>query len=104
MRFVIGAVTAALTSLLIASCYPGSIINPKTGPGTEWPCGLHGIECGNHTCCDDHDICGSAGTRCPEGFCCYDGDNWPAPPLGASPSDAGVTVHTGMMHRQTPRP
>lgn len=67
------------------------VIKPPEGPGTEYPCGVHGKSCGDHMCCGEYDVCGSTGafSRCPEGYCCYDGPpNWPG--VGAAYPDAGA--------------
>ena len=58
--------------LLVIAC---KTIIPPYGPGTEYPCGLRGVECGGDFCCPENHICGFAGafSRCEPGYCCYDG-------------------------------
>lgn len=39
-------------------------LTPKTGPGTDYPCGVEGLVCTtngvpNHTCCTEGDACGA---------------------------------------------
>jgi len=54
--------------LLLVACPPA----PPTGPGTAYPCGVNGVSCGNHMCCDEGDACGGT-PGCPEGYCCFVG-------------------------------
>jgi hypothetical protein len=81
---------AGVLALLLA-CH--GLTTPPTGPGTEYPCGLHGVVCSQSekraVCCPQNHICGSEGgfSRCTAGDCCYDGDDWPA---GASRDDGGA--------------
>jgi hypothetical protein len=47
----------------------GPIADPKTGPGTPWPCGTTGVECTDsmpHDCCPQNSVCRSddAGPFC----------------------------------------
>lgn len=71
----------SLVSLLLAFAASCSlpILTPKTGPGTDYPCGVHGILCRPGWCCSDTDICGSAeaGSRCPPMECCFEGADEP---------------------------
>lgn len=62
-----------LLVVLLAAC---ATITPPTGPGTEWPCGVWGVQCPNGACCPYAHECGGNG-RCPEGACCYVGERWP---------------------------
>jgi len=71
-------VSAAL--VVAAAC--GPTIHPAQGPGTAYPCGIHGKSCGGGSCCAETEICGGpdkAGfQRCPVGYCCDDPDApWP---------------------------
>ena len=53
---------------------------PKTGPGTDYPCGVHGQECSDttpHTCCE-YGVCANDG----EPYC----DNRPP----SDPSNPGT--------------
>jgi hypothetical protein len=54
-----------------------SATKPPEGPGTEYPCGIRGISCGNHMCCWEGDVCGSEkpGSTCPDGMCCWVGSS-----------------------------
>lgn len=61
-------------------------LTPKTGPGTDYPCGVAGLVCTtngvpNHECCTEGDVCGAADQKtqypsmaedpsCPAGACC----------------------------------
>lgn len=68
-------------TIFIIAC--NGLVNPPTGPNTEYPCGIWGVECSikstGSMCCPQNHICGFNGefSRCPEGMCCYDGDHWP---------------------------
>jgi hypothetical protein len=52
-----------LAALVVAGCY--GIPGPKTGPGTEMPCGALRVSCmpfdGTHTCCDENYHCSMSG-------------------------------------------
>jgi hypothetical protein len=63
----------AIVAFLIAC--EGPAVKPATGPGTEYPCGVRGISCGNHMCCWEGDECGSdrPGSTCPADMCCWVG-------------------------------
>jgi len=80
-----------LCSFIVAIACNG-FVTPPTGPNTEYPCGVWGVECEKTAkgsmCCPQNHICGYDGqfSRCPSGTCCYDGDHWP---FLAEESDAG---------------
>jgi len=61
----------AVTAVAVIAC-AGPAIEAPTGPGTDYPCGVWGISCGSHMCCDEGDACGGM-TGCPDGYCCYVG-------------------------------
>jgi hypothetical protein len=66
----------AFVALLFASsCATPAILTPSTGKGTEYPCGVSGIECDDHTCCPPRNVCGGdkGVFGCPPGLCCYIG-------------------------------
>lgn len=65
-------IVAALFVLafMFVACEPG-VLNPPSGPGTEYPCGLQGKVCGNNKCCWRADNCGGE-AGCPAGYCCFD--------------------------------
>lgn len=71
------AFAAALALIACASASGPSATSPgPTGPGTAWPCGYHGISCGNGMCCDENEDCGGGDFNgCPAGYCCYNGDD-----------------------------
>jgi hypothetical protein len=90
---------ALVAAVVVTSCRGSDIINPPTGPGTVYPCGVWGIECPDHSCCPQGHICGGYRgnfTTCPEGYCCYRGDPWPG--ASASTCDAGATDAGEPMH------
>lgn len=66
-------------ALCVFACGPA--VHPAEGPGTEYPCGIHGRVCGGGMCCADTEVCGgydAAGfSRCPAGYCCDEGEDWP---------------------------
>lgn len=61
--------TALVLSTTGASCHPNGILNPPTGPGTDYPCGLQDRSCGNGKCCGRSEECGT-GLGCPKDSCC----------------------------------
>lgn len=67
-------VLALLAGCTFTACATPSILVPKSGPGTPYPCGLRGRSCGNGYCCNWNEQCGRYGTNCPEGMCCYVGE------------------------------
>lgn len=67
----------------IIACSSTSILTPKTGPGTPYPCGLNGHECRDGNCCGDSMVC-CDGTSCTAGYCEYIG--------GMRAPDAGPPV------------
>lgn len=76
----------ALSLGLVFSCSGNSpLLNPRTGPGTDYPCGLHGHSCGNSMCCPQDYDCGGV-PWCPVGQCCYTGGSM----FGGVHSDAGA--------------
>lgn len=67
-------------ALVIISCQQ-EILSPPQGPGTSYPCGYNGLDCGDGTCCSEGDVCGgSAWSGCPKDMCCFAG---PADAVGA---------------------
>lgn len=85
MRIPLAIVLFAATT----TCGPGGILNPPSGPGTDYPCGLQGRSCGNGMCCGKSEECGT-GLGCPVGFCCpisddfYAGKSKPYPQWSAT--------------------
>lgn len=90
---------SALALVATFACYGTDVVKPPEGPGTSYPCGVRGVECGGKPlmCCPEKHICGFDGafSRCAAGYCCYDGDDWPA----AAGPDAGPRFSPP---RQTP--
>jgi hypothetical protein len=77
-------------AILVGAC-GASVLQPKTGPGTSYPCGVNGVSCPGHMCCGEEDVCGSTGFgACPEGMCCYAG---PDDTLSARPPHPQVPEH-----------
>jgi hypothetical protein len=59
--------------LVLTSCL--AILDAKTGPGTDYPCGVGGVSCGGHECCPQYNVCGgTAFSGCPAGQCCFTGE------------------------------
>lgn len=86
-----------LLMILIISVTNVSILHPS-GPEAGYPCGIHGISCGNHKCCDENEVCGGKNTGCAEGMCCFVGEQTlgvkpglkpPTPPREQRHEDAG---------------
>lgn len=73
---------------LTFSCH--GLLTPETGPGTAYPCGIGGVECGGGACCPEYHVCGYDGpwSRCEPGYCCYDGPDMASRDAAA---DAGET-------------
>jgi len=65
-----------------ASC---ETLQPKTGPGTEWPCGTHGKLCSSGSCCPDDTDCGGDVPSCRPGSCCHRNDTQPIPTSDLGP-------------------
>jgi hypothetical protein len=64
-----------LTAIVVVSCQE-SVTTPPQGPGTEFPCGYRGVDCGDETCCYEGDVCGGAPfTGCPADTCCFTGED-----------------------------
>ena len=64
----------ALLALMLASCL--AVLQPATGPGTPYPCGISGVSCGNHMCCPESNVCGGTPfSGCPVAQCCFTGDS-----------------------------
>lgn len=61
-------VTVMLIACCLVSCN-GGILNPPSGPGTDYPCGLQDRSCGNGKCCGRSEECGT-GLGCPKDSCC----------------------------------
>lgn len=69
MRFLTPIVAAMLVCV---ACATPAILEPRTGPNTEYPCGVDGVECPGHMCCDEGEVCGGQNfSGCPSGACCY---------------------------------
>lgn len=71
MRFVALFVVALALGCTPA---PGSPLNPKTGPGTDYPCGIAWHSCGGGDCCPNGEYCGAPATSCPADSCCPSGE------------------------------
>lgn len=58
-------------------CATPADLTPKTGPGTDYPCGVQGLSCGGGMCCDQNETCGdgSAFSGCGKGLCCFVGED-----------------------------
>jgi hypothetical protein len=68
-------------AVIALACGP-SILTPKTGPGTDYPCGVGWYVCPNSPvkgggCCLESDVCGGQQpdqpVTCPSGMCCNEG-------------------------------
>ena len=59
--------------LVLTSCL--AVLDAKTGPGTDWPCGVGNVVCSGKMCCTHGFICGGDDFRCPAGQCCFEGDD-----------------------------
>ncbi len=63
----------SFVAFLVAACKM-SVLNPPVGPGTDYPCGIHGIQCPDQKCCWENDVCGGQPfSGCPADYCCYVG-------------------------------
>lgn len=60
-----------LAGFLLAGCHFADYVTPKTGPGTDFPCGVDGEQCSDGTCCGYKLHC--AGTDRCDGVA-YDGN------------------------------
>lgn len=60
-----------VATVAILAC---DVVNPPSGPGTEYPCGIQGKVCPNSMCCWRGDDCGGD-IGCPAGYCCFNGDD-----------------------------
>lgn len=73
MKKLLAVFLFAFFLFTLFACTTPNILTPKTGPGTDYPCGLQGIACGNHYCCWQGDVCGEgAFSGCPVNYCCLD--------------------------------
>lgn len=64
-----------------------ALLQPATGPGTGYSCGIHGKSCAEHLCCNEDEECGGPlnhSFSCPVGLCCY---------LGPEPGFIGMASH-----------
>lgn len=52
-----------------------SALSAKTGPGTDYPCGVGGVVCSHAMCCDEGSVCGGDDPTCPAGQCCFVGSD-----------------------------
>lgn len=75
------------------------VITPPSGPGTAYPCGLHGHSCGNGYCCADGEECGNLSKTCPADSCCWYGDDQ----FGSS-ADSGLSHVKGAVSGRQFRP
>jgi hypothetical protein len=84
---------AALALLVLHACgcnTPADLIVP-TGPGTDYPCGVHGRVCKNSMCCGEFDVCGLPDDpSCPAGQCCFYGED---PEFSATRDGGHATEH-----------
>ena len=88
------AILFVSVSVACAALTPG-----PTGPGTDWPCGYHGISCGGGMCCDENEICGGANegvkgapfSGSAAGMCCYAGPPEFAVSVGAPKQQSRAT-------------
>lgn len=79
MKHVAFALLASALSLV--ACSTPAILQPKTGPGTSYPCGVSGVVCVDRyahptgMCCWQGEVCGGdfPNIGCPAGSCCYEG-------------------------------
>ena len=71
--------SVALVLVVLASC---AVIQPPTGPGTDWPCGTNGKQCTNGLCCPSDSDCGGEVLSCPKGSCCFRDENTQPIPAG----------------------
>lgn len=69
MRKLVVVTAASLLALALAC--EGPATKPAEGPGTEYPCGIRGVSCGNHMCCWEGDECNVP--SCPKDMCCWVG-------------------------------
>ena len=59
----------------LTGCMTPLILEPKSGPGTPYPCGPTGVSCAGHKCCTENHVCGGTPfSACPPGACCFTGD------------------------------
>lgn len=72
----------ALAALCVGiACGANSITNVKTGPNTDYPCGVNGVVCldmngqPNHMCCGENEACGGGKYEvgCAADMCCFVG-------------------------------
>ena len=82
------AVAAAFVAIALA-CETPSVLTPKTGPGTDRPCGNYEYSCtgattGRISCCPDGWDCGDGTFGCAANECCD------RRPFDASPRDGGA--------------
>ena len=62
-----------LFPLLLVAC-ASPLLNPPTGPGTDYPCGTRGVLCRDRaSCCWIGQDCGGDVPGCPPGMCCANG-------------------------------
>lgn len=66
----------------INGCSTPAILTPPSGPGTEYPCGVNGVECESKLCCPQGFTCGGGtySVGCPKDECCFVEEN---PTMGA---------------------
>ncbi len=62
----------AFVFVLVACQTPQALI-VKTGPNTDYPCGVNGVVCPAQMCCWQDDVCGGQNTGCDAGMCCFVG-------------------------------
>jgi hypothetical protein len=55
-------------ALLLSACAATQV---RTGPGSEYPCGVGGVECAGAMCCYSGEVCGGdVPPTCPANTCC----------------------------------
>lgn len=90
------ACSIAFASLASSACQTPAILEVKTGPGTDYPCGVGGTMCKGGTSL--HPVCCARGMACTNGFidgpdvqCEFWGDDViPDENLGAHLTDGGT--------------
>lgn len=71
--------------IAVAGACSGGPLHPKSGPGTDYPCGTQGRSCGYGMCCGLSEECGY-GLGCPTGYCCPLEDDFYGASSGAASS------------------
>jgi hypothetical protein len=71
----LGLIVGALLLAVMHALSGCSALQPPTGPNTEYPCGVNGVQCSGHMCCGENFVCGGDDPTCPKGACCYVGED-----------------------------